>query len=350
MPDAVVAVLGDQQAAIGQLQNGDRAAPNFALVGPKHPTGEDFAYGTGGLAILEGDEGDGLADALGAVPRSVVGKEGPALVFLGELTTCVENEVQHGDVGAQQDVALNRFGHQVRAHTYVAGIFVGSGVGERPTVEGALLDVGEVVGYQVVAELVALLYGRPQGVGPWVIAQADGVAGAGGKDLVAAAIGVIAVDGGAPGIFARGDVGAGTGAHTEALAIAREQQAARPVSAPEALERDDLLARTGGHRLGIVFVAFDGFGLADVEVTVLQGEAVGAVQALDNRLTLLALKDIDRATRSAGGIGEQDLVARAEQHEARHLETFLVDLHLEAGRDAELSALGVPDHMWPVVD
>src|ERR1019366_3797425 len=236
MPDAVVAVLGDEQAAIGQLQNGHRAAPNFTLVGPQHPAGKDLAYGTGGLAILERDEGDGLADALGAVPRSVVGKEGPALVFLGELTTCVEDEVQHGDVGAQQDVALNRFGHQVGAHAFVAGIFVGPGVGERPTVEGALLDVGEVVGDQVVAELVALLYGRPQGVGAWVIAQADGVARAGCKDLVAAAVGVIAVDGGASGIFARGDVGAGAGAHTEALAILGKQQAARPVSAPEAFE------------------------------------------------------------------------------------------------------------------
>src|ERR1039457_7136545 len=281
MPDAVVAVLGDEQAAIGQLQNGDRAAPNFALVGPKHPAGEDFAYGTGGLAILEGDEGDGLADALGAVPRSVEGEEGPALVFLGELTTSVENEGQHGNVRAQQDIALNRLGHQVWAHAFVAGIFVGPGVGERPTVEGALLDVGEVVGYQVVTELVALLYGRPEGVGARVVAQADGVAGAGGEYLMTAAVGVIAVDGGAPGILARGNVGAGTGAHTEALAIAREQQAARPVSAPKALERHDFLAGTGGHRLGIVLVALDGFGLTDVEVTVMQGEAVRAVQALD---------------------------------------------------------------------
>src|ERR1039457_4777871 len=222
MPDAVVAVLGDEQAAIGQLQNGDRAAPNFALVGPKHPAGEDFAYGTGGLAILEGDEGDGLADALGAVPRSVEGEEGPALVFLGELTTSVENEVQHGNVRAQQDIALNRLGHQVWAHAFVAGIFVGPGVGERPTVEGALLDVGEVVGYQVVTELVALLHGRPEGIGARVIAQSDRVAGAGCEYFMAAAVGVIAVDGGAPGIFARRDVGAGTGAHTVGYQVVTE--------------------------------------------------------------------------------------------------------------------------------
>src|ERR1017187_5959358 len=204
MPDAVVAVLGDKQAAIGHLQNANGAAPNFALVGRKHPAGEDLAYRPGRLAIFEGDEGDGLADTHRAVPRSVEGEEGPALVFLGELTTCVEDGVQH-------DIALNRFGHQVRAHAFVAGIFVGPRVGERPTVEGALLDVGEVVWYQVVTELVALLYGRPEGVGARVIAQADGVAGAGGEYLMVAAVGVVAVDGGAPGIFARGNVGAGTG-------------------------------------------------------------------------------------------------------------------------------------------
>src|ERR1035437_3388472 len=349
MPDAVVAVLADQQAAIRQLQDADGAAPNFTLVGPSHPAGEDFAHGAGRLPILEWDEGDGLADPHRAVPGAVEGEEGAALVFLGELLTGVENKVQHGDVRTQQNVALNRLGHQVRALAFVAGVFVGAGIGERPTVKGALLDVRKVVGDQVVAEFVALLHSRPEGVGAGVVAHPDRVAGAVGKNFVAAAVGVIAVDGGALRISARGDVGRGTGAHAEALAVAGEEQAARPVSATEALKRGNLLAGTGGHGLGIVLVPLDGFGLADVEVSILDGEAIGTVQPLYTRFALLTLKNIDGALGAASGIREQDFIARAEQHEAWNLEAFLVDLHLEAGRDAEFGAFGLRDHARPVV-
>src|ERR1035437_5720453 len=278
MPNPVVAVFRDQQAAIRQLQYADGAAPNFALVRPQHPAGENFAHGARWFPIREGDERDRLANPHGAVPGAMEGEKGAALVFLGELLTGVEDEIQHGNVRAKLDVALNRFGHKVRAHAFVAGVFVGAGIGERPTVKGALLDVGKVVGDQVVAQLVALLYGRPEGVGARVIAHPDRVAGAVGKNLVAAAVGVIAVDGGALRISARGDVGRGTGAHAEALAVAGEEQAARPVSATEALKRGNLLAGTGGHGLGIVLVPLDGFGLADVEVSILDGEAIGTVQ------------------------------------------------------------------------
>src|ERR1035438_10017996 len=220
MPDAVVAVFRDQQAAIRQLQDADRAAPNLALVRPQHPASEHFAHGPGRLAILERDEGDGLAHAHGAVPGAMEGQKSATLVFLGELLTGVEDEVQHGHVRAQQDIALDRLGHQVRALTFVAGVFVGPGISVRPTVKGALLDVGEVVGDQVVAQFVALLYSCPEGVGAGVIAQSNRVGGAGGKDFVVAAVRVIAVDGGPPRIFARRNVRPRTGAHAEALAVA----------------------------------------------------------------------------------------------------------------------------------
>ena len=150
-------------------------------------------------------------------------------------------------------------------------------------------------------------------------------------------------------ILARRDVGAGTGSDTEPLAVAGEDQAARPVPAAEALERDNLLARSGGLRLGVVLIALDRLGLADVEVAVLERQAVGTVQSLDDGLAFLALQHIDGAVLAARGIGEQDLVARAEQHHARHLEAFLVDLHLETGRDAEFGAFGLADHLRPVV-
>ena len=95
------------------------------------------------------------------------------------------------------------------------------------------------------------------------------------------------------------------------------------MAAAEALERDDFLAGAGGHGLGVVLIALDGFGLADVEVAILEGQAVGTVEALDDGFTFLALEDVDGAGGAAGGVGEEDFVAGAEQHQARHFEALL---------------------------
>ena len=121
------------------------------------------------------------------------------------------------------------------------------------------------------------------------------------------------------------------------------------MSAAEALEGDDLLAGAGGHRLGIVFIPLDGFGFADVQVAILDGEAVGPVQSLDDGFAFLALQDVDRACGTAVGIGEEDFVARAEHHEARNFEAFLVDLHLKALGDGEFGAGRLRDDLGPVI-
>src|SRR5260370_42447826 len=113
MPDAIVAVFTDQQAAVGQLQDADGAAPNFAFVRSQHPAGEHFGHGAGGLSVFKWDKSDGLADPLGAVPGAMESQEGAALIFRGELLTGVEDEVQYGDVRTEQEVALSVFRHQV---------------------------------------------------------------------------------------------------------------------------------------------------------------------------------------------------------------------------------------------
>src|SRR5262245_56943530 len=98
MPDAVIAVFTDQQAAVRQLHDSDRAPPNLAGIRTQHPTGEDFAHGAGRFSILEGDEDDGLPDALRTIPGSVEGEESSALVFRGKLLAGVEQEIQHRDM------------------------------------------------------------------------------------------------------------------------------------------------------------------------------------------------------------------------------------------------------------
>src|SRR5262245_35009154 len=67
-PDFGSAVIRDEEAAVGQLENGHRTSPNFDLIRREHPAPDDFLHRTGRLAVLEGNEDDLLADAFGTVP------------------------------------------------------------------------------------------------------------------------------------------------------------------------------------------------------------------------------------------------------------------------------------------
>src|ERR1035438_3792484 len=85
MPDFAIPVLGNQQAAVGQLQQSHRPAPHLALVGSEHPALYHLADRARGFAVFEGDEGDGLAHAHGAVPGSVEAQESAALILRRKL-------------------------------------------------------------------------------------------------------------------------------------------------------------------------------------------------------------------------------------------------------------------------
>ena len=170
----------------------------------------------------------------------------------------------------QQTSPIAVLGHQIGRLALVARIFVRADVGVRPAVEAALLDVGEVIGHQVVAQGVALLHGGPQRIGSRIPMQPDGIARAGGVGLMTAAIRIVAVDGGAHGVLAGRYIGARADADIQLLARAIEQQAARPVAVTESLQRNHFLARAGGHGFGIVLIALDGLRLAHIEILVPQ--------------------------------------------------------------------------------
>src|SRR6266566_2512459 len=109
--DLVVAVFGYEQAAIGHLQQSDGASPDVRLIRRKHPAVEELLKGTGRLTILERHIADRLADALGAVPGPVKGKERSALIMFRELRACVELEIDHGDMRAQNHVGHDGLFH-----------------------------------------------------------------------------------------------------------------------------------------------------------------------------------------------------------------------------------------------
>ena len=74
-------------------------------------------------------------------------------------------------------------------------------VAVEPTIKGAVLNRGQVVGHQVIAKFVALVDRGPQRAALQLPGKAHGVAQAGGKDAVAAAgdevLGPVVVDGAA---------------------------------------------------------------------------------------------------------------------------------------------------------
>ena len=91
---------------------------------------------------------------------------------------------------AHWHIGHNGFLHQVGALVFAAGVFIRAEVRVGPAVEAAFFHAREVVGHQLVAQLVALVYGRPQRAGAGVVGQPDRVAQAAGTYFLARAIGI----------------------------------------------------------------------------------------------------------------------------------------------------------------
>src|SRR5690349_2352621 len=114
----------------------------------------------------------------------------------------------------------------------MAGVLVGAEVEPGPAIKAALLDVGDVVGDEVVAELVALVHAGPERAGGGVDGEADRVADAGGEERLVLAVGGEGEDAGAAlfGLVVV-DVGAGTHRDEHALVVGAEGDVAGPVAA-----------------------------------------------------------------------------------------------------------------------
>ena len=116
-----------------------------------------------------------------------------------------------------------------------ARVLVAAHVVPGPAVEAAFLDRGDVVGDEVVAEVVALVGGAPELAGGGIDGLADAVADAGGVDLDELAFGGVLEDVGAVELLGMGvgvvDVGAGADGDEHVLAVFGEDDVAGPVAA-----------------------------------------------------------------------------------------------------------------------
>ena len=168
------------------------------------------------------------------------------------------------------------------------GVGVGAVVVPGPAVEAVLLEVGDVVGGEVVAEVVALVDGDPDAAGG-VEGEAYGVAGAGGVDALEDAGGGVGEDVGAmefAGVgVGVGDVAGGAYAYEEARGwLGGEDEGAGAVAVGGDAGGEDGGGGGGGGVAEGVGEAEDGGLIADVEVLGrggggVEGEAVGLVEA-----------------------------------------------------------------------
>ncbi len=221
-----------------------------------------------------------------------------------------------------------------------------------PAVEAVLLDVGDVVGDEVVAQGVALVGGAPELAGDGVDGLAHAVANAPGVDLDEFAFGGELEHVGAVKFFGVGvgvvDVGVRADGGEELCAIEREGEVAGPVAAAAqasaAGQVGDLLHGAASGEIAIaVGEAHDAVGVADIDplrvgAEGIEGDAEGLVEIAgeDGGLFGIAVgvdaaKDFDFA-RSA--FGEEEVAVGGEADEAGVVEIGGIELDLEAfGRD-----------------
>ena len=141
---------------------------------------------------------------------------------------------------------------------------MGSRVRVRPAVKAAVLNMSKIVRDKVVAELIAFLYRGPERIGAGIPVKADRITRAGRKYLMTAAVRIVAVDGGATGIFTDIDVFGRAHADIELLPIAIKEQAASLMSFGEALQRDHFFAFSCHELVAIIRIPLHGLGFGNV--------------------------------------------------------------------------------------
>ncbi len=160
-------------------------------------------------------------------------------------------------------------------------------IGIGPAVEAALLQPGQIIRHQPVAQPIALIDHGVEIVGPGIEGDAHGVAQPRGEGLLVAAVGGEALHRGmGQGILA--DVVQRADGDEEALAVGGEDDIARPVmhAGAEGIGPRHHLGLVGG-AVAAELHAPEPVGPRDIEIAILNGEAVGPLEAgREDRLEL----------------------------------------------------------------
>src|SRR4029078_12018936 len=175
-PDRIRCVIGHQQRAVPRDRDAHRPSPHLAV--GRDEAGQKDLVIAGRARPAHRHAKHAVAGAQRPVPRPVLGGEDVAVVLGGELLAVVEQHLQRGAVRLQQHVGNDGRRLQLGVLARVPRIGIAADVVPGPAVKPALLDWGDVVGDQVVAQLVALVDGHPLLARVRMHGDADGVADA----------------------------------------------------------------------------------------------------------------------------------------------------------------------------
>src|SRR5882672_9917641 len=119
------------------------------------------------------------------------GSENIAAIFGGELGAFIEGQFERSVVRLEENVGNDYLVLQFGMLAFVTRILMTTDVPPRPAIEAALLNVGDVIGDEIVAQAVAFVDGAPEFAGFGINGQAAaGVADAVGVDAHFGAIGI----------------------------------------------------------------------------------------------------------------------------------------------------------------
>jgi hypothetical protein len=204
--------------------------------------------------------------------------------WLAERAAFGRHEPERGDVAAERVIRLDRFRDQVRPRRLHALVDVRAVVAPRPAVEAAVADRREIVGNEIIAQLVALVDDRPQRAALRLPGESVRVAQAVAKrrlpgfsrstSQIAARPSSICMP------FSRRCCSSRR--HVELAAVAARDQVLRPVVVDPRGQVGHFLRGAGDARVaGLVGKPHDRIGVGDVEKTADERHAERRVEAFE---------------------------------------------------------------------
>src|SRR5579863_2406781 len=158
-PDGRRGFIRHIQGAVLACYDADRPAPGLSV--GRQKTGQEILVYAIGFPFVQRHAHDFMTRDVGPVPRPVLSREQIAAVFGGELRTVIEGQAERGVVRLQQNVGDDDGidGFVGRPGNFRPRVFVLADIEPRPAVEAMLLDRGDVIGNEIVAQVVALVHG-----------------------------------------------------------------------------------------------------------------------------------------------------------------------------------------------
>src|SRR5271166_5354155 len=185
-PDGTRAVVSHKQRAVRRHGHTDRTAPDVSFLGDE--TDQEVFVLSCRLAVFHWHEDHFVARPAGTIPRAMLGSKRVQPVLLRELTAVIEGQIERRRVRLNENVGNNHLVLEFRVFSLVPGVLIRPKVVPWPAVETAFLDVGDIVGHEIVTQPVALVSRSPELPGPGMNRQAHGIANARGEGPLVLAV------------------------------------------------------------------------------------------------------------------------------------------------------------------